>query len=430
MQTRERIAMNFAIAMILIAGMLLAAAVGYWVALRRSDADLRAQRAEQGRENDQLAHSNAQLTGELTAVQRSLAAAESQLEQQREERQQWDEVMNPVQTALKLLTERVDKSDKSRVTKETEILAKLGRMSEDFGQASQDVREETRRLNSALSRSENRGSWGEMQLRRLVEAAGMLRHVHFEEQHTTTADDQVQRPDLLVQLAGGRHAVVDAKVPLDAFLSAEDPNDAAALDRHAAAVADHLQKLGSKEYWRQYDSPEFVVMFLPAEGLLAAALGAQPELLQKGIDKRVLIATPNTLLAMLLTIDHSWRQLEAAAQAREIQQAGNELYQRVQRLVELLSSLGKSINTTSDRYNQLVGSVETRLLPAGRRMAELAISDTPIPAPDRATTEIRSLDAGKWPSLGDAVVIHPELAEPLSGDDQEPPGVTPGRQSA
>jgi DNA recombination protein RmuC len=422
--------MNFAIAMILIAGMLLAAAIGYWVALRRSDADLRAQRAEQGRENDQLAHSNAQLTGELTAVQRSLAAAESQLEQQREERQQWDEVMNPVQTALKLLTERVDKSDKSRVTKETEILTKLGRMSEDFGQASQDVREETRRLNSALSRSENRGSWGEMQLRRLVEAAGMLRHVHFEEQHTTTADDQIQRPDLLVQLAGGRHAVVDAKVPLDAFLSAEDPNDAAALDRHAAAVADHLQKLGSKEYWRQYDSPEFVVMFLPAEGLLAAALGAQPELLQKGIDKRVLIATPNTLLAMLLTIDHSWRQLEAAAQASEIQQAGNELYQRVQRLVELLSSLGKSINTTSDRYNQLVGSVETRLLPAGRRMAELAISDTPIPAPDRATTEIRSLDAGKWPSLGDAVVIHPELTESLPSEDGEPPAVTPGRQSA
>ena len=422
--------MNFAMAMMLIAGMLLAAAIGYWVALRRSAADLRAQRAEQGRENDQLAHSNAQLTGELTAMQRSLATAETQLAQQREEHRQWDELLNPVQTALKLLTERVHESDKSRVTKETEILTKLSKMSEDFGQASQDVREEARRLNSALSRSENRGSWGEMQLRRLVEAAGMLRHVHFEEQHTTTADDQIQRPDLLVQLAGGRHAVVDAKVPLDAFLSAEDPHDAAALDRHAAAVADHLQKLGIKEYWRQYDSPEFVVMFLPAEGLLAAALGAQPELLQKGIDKRVLIATPNTLLAMLLTIDHSWRQLEAAAQAREIQQAGTDLYQRVLKLVDLLSLLGKSIHTTSDRYNQLVGSVEARLLPAGRRMAELAISDTPIPVPERTATEIRSLDAGKWPSPADAVAIRPEIPTGTASENGGRPEAAPDQESA
>lgn len=411
--------MNFAIAILLIVGMLLAAAIGYWVASRRMDAERRAERAEIGREHDQLTHTNARLTGELTAVHKSLTAAESQLEQQREERRQWDDVMTPVQTALKLLTDRIHESDKSRVTKEAEILTTLSKMSQDFGQASQDVRQEARRLNQALSRSENRGSWGEMQLRRLVEAAGMLRHVHFEEQHTTTADEQIQRPDLLVQLAGGRHAVVDAKVPLDAFLSAEDPNDRSALERHAAAVADHLQKLGSKDYWRHYDSPEFVVMFLPAEGLLAAALSTQPELLQKGIDKRVLIATPNTLLAMLFTIDHSWRQLEAAAQAREIQQAGTDLYQRVLKLVDILNSLGKSINTTSDRYNTLIGSVEGRLLPAGRRMAELAISDTPIPAPENTTTEIRSLDAGKWQSSPDSVVMSPGLdeSEPTFLDD-------------
>ena len=370
--------------------------VGIWLGRRHGLLERKTLQAEWRRDNDQLSRKAAQLTGELAAEKRSRLQIETQLSEQRAQGQEWREAIAPVHSALRLLSERVGESEKTSLAKETEILTTLTRMSEDFGKASQNVQAEARKLTQALSRSETRGNWGEMQLRRVVEAAGMIENVHFQDQpHSETADG-ILRPDLLVNLAGDRHAIVDAKVPLDAFLRASEGEDAAALTKHADAVATHISKLGSKEYWRRFDTPEFVIMFLPAEGLLSSALAVRPDLMQKAMDRRVLLATPSTLLAMLITIDHSWRQVHADRQAKEIQKAGAELYQRVLRLMDLLSALGKAINKTSDNYNQLIASLESRVLPAGRKMAAMAVAEEPLPTPVSLDESARNLDSSRW----------------------------------
>ena len=379
--------------------------VGIWLGRRHGLLERKSLQAEWRRDNDQLSREAAQLTGELAAEKRSRLQIETQLSEQRAQGQEWREAIAPVHSALRLLSERVGESEKTSLAKETEILTTLTRMSEDFGKASQNVQAEARKLTQALSRSETRGNWGEMQLRRVVEAAGMIENVHFQDQpHSETADG-VLRPDLLVNLAGDRHAIVDAKVPLDAFLRASEGEDAAALTKHADAVATHISKLGSKEYWRRFDTPEFVIMFLPAEGLLSSALAVRPDLMQKAMDRRVLLATPSTLLAMLITIDHSWRQVHADRQAKEIQKAGAELYQRVFRLMDLLSALGKAINKTSDNYNQLIASLESRVLPAGRKMAAMAVAEEPLPTPVSLDESARNLDSSRWLLSTDAGAI-------------------------
>ena len=379
--------------------------VGIWLGRRHGLLERKSLQAEWRRDNDQLSREAAQLTGELAAEKRSRLQIETQLSEQRAQGQEWREAIAPVHSALRLLSERVGESEKTSLAKETEILTTLTRMSEDFGKASQNVQSEARKLTQALSRSETRGNWGEMQLRRVVEAAGMIENVHFQDQPHSESADGILRPDLLVNLAGDRHAIVDAKVPLDAFLRASEGEDAAALTKHADAVATHISKLGSKEYWRRFDTPEFVIMFLPAEGLLSSALAVRPDLMQKAMDRRVLLATPSTLLAMLITIDHSWRQVHADRQAKEIQKAGAELYQRVFRLMDLLSALGKAINKTSDNYNQLIASLESRVLPAGRKMAAMAVAEEPLPTPVSLDESARNLDSSRWLLSTDAGAI-------------------------
>lgn len=383
---------------------------GYWWGRRFWLAENRSRYSEWQSKYERVSSEAARLAGELAAEQRSRQQVDMQLAEQRAQRQEWHEAIAPVHSALRLLSERVGDSEKTSLTKETEMLTLLTRMSDEFGQASQNVQAEARRLTQALSRSETRGTWGEMQLRRVVEAAGMMDHVHFQEQpHSETADG-ILRPDLVVHLAGDRHAVVDAKVPLDAFLRAGEEIDDATLGKHADAVAAHISKLSGKEYWRRFDTPEFVIMFLPAEGLLASALAARPELMQNAMDKRVLLATPSTLLAMLMTIDHSWRQVQADRQAKEIQQAGSELYQRVVRLMDLLSILGKSINKTSDSYNQLIASLESRVLPAGRKMTRMTVTEESLPEPESLADSARSLDSDRWLLANDSTAIHdPEV---------------------
>ena len=394
--------------------------VGIWLGRRHGLLERKTLQAEWRRDNDQLSREAAQLTGELAAEKRSRLQIETQLSEQRAQGQEWREAIAPVHSALRLLSERVGESEKTSLAKETEILTTLTRMSEDFGKASQNVQAEARKLTQALSRSETRGNWGEMQLRRVVEAAGMIENVHFQDQpHSETADG-ILRPDLLVNLAGDRHAIVDAKVPLDAFLRASEGEDTAALTKHADAVATHISKLGSKEYWRRFDTPEFVIMFLPAEGLLSSALAVRPDLMQKAMDRRVLLATPSTLLAMLITIDHSWRQVHADRQAKEIQKAGAELYQRVLRLMDLLSALGKAINKTSDNYNQLIASLESRVLPAGRKMAAMAVAEEPLPTPVSLDESARNLDSSRWLLSTDAGAISDPEPKIRESESHEP----------
>jgi DNA recombination protein RmuC len=416
---------DLGIALLLLLVVAVFAAVGYRAGRAREGADRRAERAEWDAERTRLSSATARLEGQFEAQGRSLRHAQGELAQQQQVNREMDAAIAPVRTALQTLTERVGSADRARAASSAEIGERLGQMAQQFGAASADVRNEARRLSRVLSRSQNRGSWGEMQLRTLVESAGMVKHVHFEEQDHSRTEDGVMRPDLVVDLAGGRRAIVDAKVPLEAFLTADD--DAAEselLARHAEAVATHITTLGSKEYWRRYNSPEFVILFLPAEGLLSAALSVRPELMQAALDRKVMLATPNTLMAMLHAVAHSWKQAEAAEQAIEIQRAGEELYRRVLTMATAVAAVGKSIAKSADSYNRLVGTLEGRVMPAGRRMSELAIAEAEIPALTALDPQIRPLDAGKWPHLHDAAAMietgEPAM-DPQTGDAAQSP---------
>jgi DNA recombination protein RmuC len=235
---------------------------------------------------------------------------------------------------------------------------------------------ETGRLVTALRRPEVRGNWGEVQLRRTVEFAGMLDHVDFLTQATVEGEEGRLRPDLLVRLPGGKHVVVDAKAPLDAYLAAieagSDEERRLALVRHARQVRNHLALLAEKRYWDQFDdAPEFVVLFLPGEAFFSAALEHDPGLLEEAFTRSVLIATPATLVALLKTVYYGWRQESLAANAREISDAARELYDRLRKFADHLGGVGKGLTGAVAAYNKAVGSFEARVLPQGRRFEAL-----------------------------------------------------------
>ncbi|MEO8274714.1 MAG: DNA recombination protein RmuC [Thermoanaerobaculia bacterium] len=235
---------------------------------------------------------------------------------------------------------------------------------------------ETGRLVSALRRPEVRGSWGEVQLKRTVEFAGMVDFVDFQTQETVEGEEGKLRPDLVVKLPGGKQVVVDSKAPLDAYLAAiEAPTEdlrSAALTRHASQVRTHLKKLAAKSYWDQFDNaPEFVVLFLPSEAIFSAALEHDPQLIEEGFQQSVLIVTPATLVALLKTVYYGWRQEALAANAREISDAAGLLYDRLRVFAGHLAGVGKGLNSALGKYNDAVASFDTRVLPQGRKLEEL-----------------------------------------------------------
>ncbi|MEO7974351.1 MAG: DNA recombination protein RmuC [Thermoanaerobaculia bacterium] len=247
---------------------------------------------------------------------------------------------------------------------------------------------ETGRLVSALRRPEVRGSWGEVQLKRTVEFAGMVDFVDFQTQETVEGEDGKLRPDLVVKLPGGKQVVVDSKAPLDAYLAAiEAPSEearSAALTRHASQVRGHLRKLAAKSYWDQFENaPEFVVLFLPSEAIYAAALEHDPQLIEEGFQQSVLIVTPATLVALLKTVYYGWRQEALAANAREISDAAGLLYDRLRVFAGHLAGVGKGLNSALGKYNDAVASFDTRVLPQGRKLEELGATtgDTLTPPP-------------------------------------------------
>ena len=240
------------------------------------------------------------------------------------------------------------------------------------------LEKETRNLVTALRSPHTRGRWGEMTLRRAVEAAGMLEHCDFEEQKTMAGDDGNVRPDMLVHLPGGGQVVIDSKVPLDAFLRFTEADDDDArrgfLAKHAKQLRTHIEQLAKKEYWKQVEcSPEFVVAFIPGEPLLAAALDADPALQDYALDKRVILATPNTLVAALRTIALSWQQETLAENAREVRDLGAELYERLRTWTGHMQALQKSLSSSVDAYNRAVGSLESRVLVTARKFPSLGV---------------------------------------------------------
>ncbi len=286
-------------------------------------------------------------------------------------------LVRPLQDTLARVSDQLARAEVERAAAQAELREQVRRTAE----GTESLRAETGRLVTALRRSEVRGRWGEVQLRRLVEAAGLLEHVHFTEQaHSAGADgDPTLRPDLLVHLADGRHVVVDAKVPLSAFLDAsaavDDAHRDAALARHATEVLHHVERLSAKEYWRRHDSPEFVVLFLPAESFLAAALDVRPDLLELAFARDVVLATPTTLLALLRTVSYAWRQDAAARGAAEVHALGRELHTRLATMGGHLARLGSSLDSAVDQFNRTIGSLESRVLVSARRLADLGVVD-------------------------------------------------------
>ena len=265
----------------------------------------------------------------------------------------------------------------------------VSRQLESLVQTQTDLRRETEQLSRALRSPTQRGRWGEVQLRKVVELAGMLQHCDFTEKASVTSDDRGrQTPDLVITLPGGACIVVDSKVPIDAYLRAMEATDDATrgqhLDAHAKQVREHIKALGAKEYFRQFEAaPELVVMFMPLEPLMASAFERDAALLETAARNHIVLATPMTLLALLRTIAYGWQQQTLAENAEQIREIGRDLYERLAVLVTHLERVGSNIRQAGDAYDQFVGSLEQKVLPAARRFKELGVSSTKlVEAPD------------------------------------------------
>ncbi len=298
----------------------------------------------------------------------------------------------------------------------------------DMRLTTESLRRETSSLASALRKPQVRGRWGELHLRRSVELAGLVARCDFTEQAPLA--DGVLRPDVVVHLAGGKSVVVDAKVSLDAFLDAasseDDDEREAHLQRHVRQLRTHVDQLGAKAYWRSLEeTPEFVVMFVPAEAFLAAALDTQSDLLEYAAAKQVILATPTTLIALLRTVAHGWSHETLATQAAEVRRLGTELHQRLGSLGGHLDKVGRSLGAAVSAYNTAVGSLEGRVLVTARRFSDLGVTDDELPAPRQVEEGPRTLSAPEFAALGD--VATPGPGEETLFDDA---GATAGPEDA
>ena len=353
---------------LLLASLAAGALIGYWTG--RRTARLR----------------EAQLQGQCDALAEQLAARGS-----------LDSTLQPLERAMNDLATRVQSAERARTSEISGLSERVLSVGREVTAATRDVGQQAQRITQALSRTHRQGSWGEMQLRRLVEASGMLPHVHFVEQSTVTEADRWLRPDMIIELGQDRQVVVDAKVSLDAFLDPDLAEDAVA-QRHAAAVAEHVNRLSGKQYHRAVGSPEFVIMFLPAEHLLSVALEVQPDLLQKSFDRKIVLATPTTLMATLRSISWAWQQAEMAEQAREVLEAGQQVAQRLATMTGHLAKAGKSLDAAVEDYNRFIGSLDSRVMPAARRLGKLVATEdepaelTEIDVRTRPVTGLRTAD--------------------------------------
>jgi DNA recombination protein RmuC len=350
-------------------------------------------------------------------------AAEGELAKRQEAIEQ---LLRPIGVQLGKYEEGMQRLEVERQRAYTSLTEQMKHLSTSHDQ----LHKETRNLVTALRSPQTRGRWGELQLRRVVEMAGMIEHCDFEEQVTSDADSGRVRPDMVVHLPGNKNVAVDAKVPMQAFLDANEADDEAlrrsCLAHHGRQMKAHVDALAKKEYWKRIDpSPEFVVAFIPGDPLLSAALEHEPGLMEYAVANHVLLATPTSLIALLRAVAYGWQQESLAENAREVQRLGAELYQRLTVLGEHVSAVGKGLNNAVAAYNRAVGSLEGRVLVTARRFAEMGVvgpgeGALDPPAPVDSTT--RALQS---PELGPSAIELPFLDVPDEMDESVVSGARP-----
>ncbi len=296
-----------------------------------------------------------------------------------------ENLVKPIEEALKASQKQITELEKSRSEAYGGIKEQLDAMK--LGQ--QNLQQETQNLVKALRRPEVRGRWGEITLRRLVELAGMVEHCDFQEQVHTESESQIIRPDMIVRMPDDRELVVDVKTPLDAYLEAvEATTDAerqAGLQRHARKVREHIRALSSKAYWSQFSqSPEFVILFIPGDQFLSAALNEDPDLIEYALKQQIILATPTSFVALLKAVAYGWRQLTLADNAAEIRKLAEALYDRLGSWTGHLGRLGKQLSSSVETYNKAVGSLERMVLPGARKFKELGV---------HSKTELKELES-------------------------------------
>ncbi|HHJ17397.1 MAG TPA: DNA recombination protein RmuC [Gammaproteobacteria bacterium] len=397
--------MNISMWLILLAGIALAATVGWLLGHARAQRDVTRLREDRARLTSQLETQQAafeekarlleEVRAQFETTFKSLASdvlkansseflklaetnfkalntrASSELEQREKA---VESLVKPIRETLEKTDQQIRKMDKER----HEAFGSLSRHLEFMAKAQEQLQGETRNLVKALRRPEVRGQWGELTLKRLVELAGMVEHCDFEQQHSVDTEQGRQRPDMVVRLPGGREIIVDAKAPMDGYLGAVEAKDdterGLELQRHARNLRDRVRELSNKGYWQQFSqSPDFVVLFVPGDQFLSSALEADPALLEDAMADKVVLATPSSLVALLRAVAYGWRQEALAENAEHIRTVGEELYERLCTFAEHLGKLGNSLNRSVESYNKAVGSFDTRVLPGARKFNEMGI---------------------------------------------------------
>jgi DNA recombination protein RmuC len=342
-----------------------------------------------------------------TRLREAQAKAATDLDHRREA---VEHLVGPLTEALGKVETHLRSVEKER----TAAYSALKTQVEHVRATSEQLRLETSSLVTALRAPHVRGRWGELQLRQVVESAGMVEHCHFVEQATVTTPDGALRPDLIVKLAGGKQVVVDAKVPFAGFIEAMDARDdatrTARLRAHARHLRDHIDRLAAKAYWEHFTpTPEFVVLFVPADAFLQAALEQEPALLEYSFERNVIIATPSNLIALLRTVGYAWRQEALAANAQQVYDLGRELHSRLATMGGHLARLGGQLESAVKSYNNTVASIESRVLVTARRFSELRVTDDELAEPPQISQVPRQVQAPELvASATDSLVPLPE----------------------